>query len=65
MDAADGRLAAGVVSWLFGEVLLDVRPKTVNSANAFACPLPICPEGVVPCKVSLSNVFSGSAKLCW
>ena len=25
MDAADGRLVAGVVEWLFGEVLLDVR----------------------------------------
>ena len=25
VDAADGRLVAGVVEWLFGEVLLDVR----------------------------------------
>ena len=25
MDAADGRLVAGVVEWLFREVLLDVR----------------------------------------
>ena len=25
MDAADGRLVAGVIEWLFGEVLLDVR----------------------------------------
>ena len=24
MDAADGRLVAGVAEWLFGEVLLDV-----------------------------------------
>ena len=27
MDAADGRLVAGVAEWLFGEVLLDVRFK--------------------------------------
>ena len=26
MDAADCRLVAGVAEWLFGEVLLDVRP---------------------------------------
>ena len=25
MDAADGRLVAGAVGWLFGEVFLDVR----------------------------------------
>ena len=25
MDAADGRLVAGIAEWLFGEVLLDVR----------------------------------------
>ena len=30
MHAADGRLVAGVVEWLFGEVLLDARFKPAN-----------------------------------
>ena len=30
MDAADGRLVAGVVGSLFGEVLLDVRSKPAD-----------------------------------
>ena len=30
MDAADGRLLAGVVEWLFGEVLLDIRSKQAD-----------------------------------
>ena len=30
MDAADGRLVAGVVEWLFREVLLDVRFKPAD-----------------------------------
>ena len=30
MDAANGRLVAGVVEWPFGEVLLDVRLKPAN-----------------------------------
>ena len=30
MDAANGRLVAGVVEWLVGEVLLDVRFKPAD-----------------------------------
>ena len=30
MDAADGRLVAGVVEWLIDEVLLDVRLKPAD-----------------------------------
>ena len=30
MDAADGRLVAGVVEWIFGEVLLDARIKPAD-----------------------------------
>ena len=36
MDAADSRLAAGVVEWLFGEVLLNARYKpTVQRSSPF------------------------------
>ena len=34
MDAADVRLVASVVEWLFGEVLLDVRYKTVDQISS-------------------------------
>ena len=30
MNAGDGRLVAGVVEWLFGEVLLGVRLKPAD-----------------------------------
>ena len=33
VDAADGRLVAGVVEWLFGEVLLDVRLKPADQRS--------------------------------
>ena len=33
VDAADGRLVAGVVQRLFGEVLLNVRPKPVDQIS--------------------------------
>ena len=35
----------------------------INSACAFACDLPLWPERVVACRVSLSSVSSGCAKL--
>ena len=35
----------------------------VNSVCAFACPLPLWPERVVACMVSLSSVSYGCAKL--
>ena len=34
-----------------------------NSVCAFTCPLPLWPERVVACRVSLSSVSSGCAKL--
>ena len=34
MNAADGRLVAGVVEWLFGEALLDVRPKPADQRSS-------------------------------
>ena len=34
MDAADCRLVAVVAEWLFGEVLLDVRPKPANQRSS-------------------------------
>ena len=36
MDAADGRIVAGVAEWLFGEALLDVRFKPVDQAGHLA-----------------------------
>ena len=30
VDVADGRLVAGAVEWLFGEILLDVRMKPAD-----------------------------------
>ena len=33
MDAADGRLVAGVVEWAYGKVLLDVRFKPVDQRS--------------------------------
>ena len=35
----------------------------INSVCALACPLPIWPELVVACRISLSSVSSGCAKL--
>ena len=34
MDATDCRLVAGVPEWLFGEVLLDVRPKPADQRSS-------------------------------
>ena len=34
MDAADGRLVVGIVQWLFGGVLLDVRVKTADQRSS-------------------------------
>ena len=34
MDAADGRLVAGVAEWLFGEVLLDVMSKPADQRTS-------------------------------
>ena len=34
MDAADGRLVAGVAEWLFGEVLLDSRFKPAGQRSS-------------------------------
>ena len=34
MDAADGRLVAGVDEWLFGEVLLDVGFKPADQRSS-------------------------------
>ena len=34
MDAADCRLVAGVVEWLFGDVLLDVRLKPADQRSS-------------------------------
>ena len=39
MDAADGRLVAGVVEWLFGEVLLDVRLKPADQRSSSIRPV--------------------------
>ena len=39
VDAADGRLVAGVVEWLFGEVLLDVRFKLANERSLLIRPV--------------------------
>ena len=34
MDAADGRLVAGTVEWLFGEAMLDVRFKLADQRSS-------------------------------
>ena len=34
VDAADGRLVAGVAEWLFGEVLLDVRLESADQRSS-------------------------------
>ena len=34
MDATDCRFVAGVVEWLFGEVLLDVRLKPADQRSS-------------------------------
>ena len=34
MEAADGRLVAGVVKWLFHEVLLDVRSNPAGQRSS-------------------------------
>ena len=34
MDADDGRLVAGVVEWIFGEVLLDVRFRPADQRSS-------------------------------
>ena len=39
MDAADGRLVAGVVEWLFSEVLLDVRFKPADQKSSSIRPV--------------------------
>ena len=39
MDAADGRLVAGVVEWLFGEVLLDVRLQPADLKSSSIMPV--------------------------
>ena len=39
VDAADGRLVAGVVEWLFGDVLLDVRPKPADQRSSSIPPV--------------------------
>ena len=39
MDAADGRLVAGIVAWLFGEVLLDVRFKPADHGSSSILPV--------------------------
>ena len=39
MDAADGRHVAGVVEWLFGKVLLDVRFKLVDQRSSSIRPV--------------------------
>ena len=39
MDATDGRLVHGVVEWLFGEVLLDVRSKPVDKTSSSIRPV--------------------------
>ena len=39
MDAADGRLVAGVAEWLFGEVLLDVRLKPADQRSSSIRPI--------------------------
>ena len=39
MDATDCRLVAGVVEWLFGEVLLDVRFKPADQISSLFRPV--------------------------
>ena len=39
MDAADCRLVAGVAEWLFGEALLDARPKPADRRSSLFRPV--------------------------
>ena len=39
MDAVDGGLEAGVVEWLFGEVLLDARFKPADQRSSTIRPV--------------------------
>ena len=39
MDNADGRLVPGVVEWLFGDVLLDVRYKPADQRSSSIRPV--------------------------
>ena len=39
MDAADGRLVAGGVEWLFGEVMLDARSKLADLRSSSMSPV--------------------------
>ena len=39
MDAADGRLSADDVEWLFGEVLLDVRYMPADQRSSASQPV--------------------------
>ena len=39
MDAADGHLVAGVVEWLFGEVLLDDGIKPADQRSSAILPV--------------------------
>ena len=39
MDAADGRLVAGAVEWLFGEVLLNIRFKPADQRSSSIRPV--------------------------
>ena len=39
VDAADGQLVAGVVEWLIGEVLLDVRAKPADQRSSSIWPV--------------------------
>ena len=39
MDAADGRIEAGVMEWLFVEVLLDVRSKLADQSSSSNRPI--------------------------
>ena len=39
MDAADSLLVVGVAEWLFGKILLDVRPKPCNQRSLLIRPV--------------------------
>ena len=47
----------------FTHVQYPLRLTHINSVCAFACPLPLWPERVVACRVSLSSVSLRCAKL--
>ena len=61
MDAADGRLVAGVVEWLFGEVLLDVGLKPADQKSSSTRPVirrPVA-EIIIIIMVIFKCYFSG------